>query len=241
MLHTHEVTGSSPVVSTKTKPPSKRWWFLFWWLRDSNPFQWERCDYNLCGGMASRNVAAMIHRHPALGAGIVVHLNLLRTMKKRMSFRPQRSGVEESTTLEKNQHKIKSATWEDSSTRFRSLGMTYRGVVPFCPHGLYSERCMVVLRAANQNLLIAGGNHTLIPSMDHRRYIAWYRSTAQVVFGTWRAANSRPYRRSTFAPIVPTMRNVLPPIILPQRKIPTGRFRNRFRGGVVYLARMPRV
>ena len=141
----------------------------------------------------------------------------------------------------KNQHKIKSATWEDSSTRFRSLGMTYRGVVPFCPHGLYSERCMVVLRAANQNLLIAGGNHTLIPSMDHRRYIAWYRSTAQVVFGTWRAANSRPYRRSTFAPIVPTMRNVLPPIILPQRKIPTGRFRNRFRGGVVYLARMPRV
>ena len=101
MLHTHEVTGSSPVVSTKTKPPSKRWWFLFWWLRDSNPFQWERCDYNLCGGMASRNVAAMIHRHPALGAGIVVHLNLLRTMKKRMSFRPQRSGVEESTTLEK--------------------------------------------------------------------------------------------------------------------------------------------
>ena len=30
---------------------------------------------------------------------------------------------------------------------------------------------MVVLRAANQNLLIAGGNHTLIPSMNHRRYI----------------------------------------------------------------------
>ena len=26
-----------------------------------------------------------------------------------------------------------------------------------------------------------------------RRYIAWYRSTAQVVIATWRAAGSRPY------------------------------------------------
>ena len=32
------------------------------------------------------------------------------------------------------------ATWEDSSTRIRSLGMTYRGVVSFCPHGLYLQR-----------------------------------------------------------------------------------------------------
>ena len=40
------------------------------------------------------------------------------------------------------------------------------------PHGLYMQRSMVVLRAANQNLLIAGGNHTLIPSMNHRRHIA---------------------------------------------------------------------
>ncbi len=31
-------------------------------------------------------------------------------------------------------------------------------------------RPMVVLRAANQNLLIAGGNHTIIPSADCRRY-----------------------------------------------------------------------
>ena len=40
------------------------------------------------------------------------------------------------------------------------------------PHGLYTERCLVVLRTANQNLLIAGGNYTLIPPMNHRRYIA---------------------------------------------------------------------
>ena len=58
------------------------------------------------------------------------------------------------------------------------------GGAPFCPHGLYSLRSMVVLRAANQNLLIAGDNHTLIPSMNHRRYIAWYHSTAQVLFAT---------------------------------------------------------
>ena len=34
----------------------------------------------------------------------------------------------------------------------------------FHPHGLYSLRCLVVLRAANQNLLIASGNHTMISS-----------------------------------------------------------------------------
>ena len=61
------------------------------------------------------------------------------------------------------------------------------------PYGVYSERGMVVLRAANQNLLIAGGNHTLIPSMNHRRYIAWFHSTTQVEFATWRAADCRPY------------------------------------------------
>ena len=31
----------------------------------------------------------------------------------------------------KNRHKVKLATWEDSSTRIRFLGMTWRGVVPF--------------------------------------------------------------------------------------------------------------
>ena len=45
------------------------------------------------------------------------------------------------------------------------------GVVLFCPHGLYSLRSMVVLRAANQNQMIAGGNHTLISSLGQRRYI----------------------------------------------------------------------
>ena len=71
------------------------------------------------------------------------------------------------------------------------------GVVPFCPHGLYSGRFMVVLRAANQNLLIAGGNHTLIPSMNHRRYIAWFHSTPQVIYAAWRAAILNPSRRDT--------------------------------------------
>ena len=34
-----------------------------------------------------------------------------------------------------NQHKIKPATWEDSSTRIRSLGMTCRGAIPFIRTG----------------------------------------------------------------------------------------------------------
>ena len=52
---------------------------------------------------------------------------------------------------------------------------------------------MVVLRAANQNQMIAGGNHTLISSLGQRRYIVpcigWYHSTLQVVIATWRAAD----------------------------------------------------
>ena len=50
------------------------------------------------------------------------------------------------------------------------------------PHRLYSKCGLVVLRAANQNLLIAGGNHTMIPPMNHRRYIAWFHSSARVIF-----------------------------------------------------------
>ena len=55
-------------------------------------------------------------------------------------------------------------------------------------------------------------------AMNHRRYIAWYRSTTQVVFGTWRAANSRPYMCNTSAPVVPTVRDVVPrppPTVVP--------------------------
>ena len=40
----------------------------------------------------------------------------------------------------------------------------------FHPHGLYSSRCL---------------------AMNHRRYIAWYHSPAQVIFGTWRVADCR--------------------------------------------------
>ena len=47
------------------------------------------------------------------------------------------------------------------------------------PHGLYMQRSL---------------------AMNHRRYIAWYHSSTQVIFETWRAANSRPYRRDTGQP-----------------------------------------
>ena len=42
------------------------------------------------------------------------------------------------------------------------------------------------------------------------RAFAWYHSTAQVVFATWRAASSRPYMRNTFAPAVPTTFHAAP-------------------------------
>ena len=47
------------------------------------------------------------------------------------------------------------------------------------PHGLYMQRCL---------------------AMNHRRYIAWFHSTTQVIFETWRAASSRPYWRNSIYP-----------------------------------------
>ena len=49
-----------------------------------------------------------------------------------------------------NQHKVKLAAWEDSSTRFRSLGMTCRGMVPFnhtgCIRNVAGGRLPIELR-----------------------------------------------------------------------------------------------
>ena len=132
-----------------------------------------------------------------LPRGSVKHCGNNRRIRRNvvpMSFRPQRQrsgGIFPSSI--NNLRKVKLATWEDPSTSFHFGRDDMSGGGAIQPHGLYSLRCMVVLRAANQNLLIAGGNHTLIPSMNHRRYIAYFHSTAQVVSGTWRAAGCRPY------------------------------------------------
>ena len=92
-----------------------------------------------------------------------------------MSFRPERSGVEESTTLEDGPTQDKACYL----SRFLDSHSFARNDMSICdsiqPHGLYSGRCM---------------------AMNHRRYIAWYRSTAQVIIATWRAADCRPYRPS---------------------------------------------
>ena len=66
------------------------------------------------------------------------------------------------------------------------------------PHGLYSKRSGRQIAAPTVSLV--GGSsqpHRLylrrFMAMNHRRYIAWYHSTAQVIFGTWRAEDCRPY------------------------------------------------
>ena len=56
-----------------------------------------------------------------------------------------------------------------------AVGMTYWRVIPFCSHRLYSKR---------------GGRQGCRP-YDYAG--GQYRSTTQVVFGTWRAAGCRPY------------------------------------------------
>ena len=59
---------------------------------------------------------------------------------------------------------------EPASPKGSSCTVLLGGIIQ--PHMLYSKRCL---------------------AMNHRRYIAWYHSTKQVIFETWRAANSRPY------------------------------------------------
>ena len=87
--------------------------------------------------------------------------------------------MEESTTLEDGPTQGKtcySGRFLDSHSFARN---DTSGGGSIRPHRLYSERGM---------------------AMNHRRYIAWYHSTTQVVFEAWRAANCRPYLRNTIQP-----------------------------------------
>ena len=95
------------------------------------------------------------------------------------TYHSGKSGVEKSTTLEQKSQQDKICNSGRFLGSLRSLGMTCRWVVPFCLHGLYSERGM---------------------AMNHRRYIAWFHSTARVIFETlpaprrgWMALGQRRY------------------------------------------------
>ena len=62
---------------------------------------------------------------------------------------------------------------------------------PASPEGSF---CTVLLGGIIQPY----GLYTLrFMAMNHRRYIAWYHSTIQVIYGAWRAASSRPYLRNS--------------------------------------------
>ena len=61
------------------------------------------------------------------------------------------------------------ATWEDPSAPFHFGRDDISVGILFFLHRLYLRRCM---------------------AMNHRRYIAWFHSTIQVVFETWRAAST---------------------------------------------------
>ena len=79
-----------------------------------------------------------------------------------------------------NHHKIKIATWEDSST---PLGMTCRGGGTIQSNGLYLPRCQP----------LAGAGWRWVNAATFVPYIGFYHSTPQVIFATWRAADCRPY------------------------------------------------
>ena len=120
------------------------------------------------------------------------------------------SGVEESTTLgnEPTQDKTGNSGRFLDSHSFARNDMSVGGSVQL--HGIYLQRGM---------------------AMNHRRYIAWFHSTTQVIYGTSRAANnSRPYMRNTSAPAVPTMQNAARPSQSPAvTALPKGEPRSPFR------------
>ena len=82
-----------------------------------------------------------------------------------------------------NHHKIKLATWEDSSTPFHSArnDMSEGGSVH--PHRLYSGRCQPLAGAGWRQIAAATVG---IP------YLGSYHSPPQVIHPTWRAADCRP-------------------------------------------------
>ena len=71
-------------------------------------------------------VAAAICRHPAQRAGVVVRLYPQQPNQKRLSFRPWASAEWRNPPRgRKYQRKVKSATWEDSSTPFHCAMVQY--------------------------------------------------------------------------------------------------------------------
>ena len=115
--------------------------------------------------MEPRNVAAMIHRHAAFRIQPVwtKESTYQRNRRERPMCRsaPERtelfpiipenvphfchsdrsvSGVEESTTLEEGLTQDKICNLGRFLDSLHSLGMTCRGVVLFCLHGLYPQR-----------------------------------------------------------------------------------------------------
>ena len=89
------------------------------------------------------------------------------------------------------------ATWEDPSTPFHfgrddiSVGDAIQ------PHRLYSGRGRRQI-AAPTDTPVGGTIHLhglyslRCMAMNHRRYIAWFHSSGQVIFATWRAARLPP-------------------------------------------------
>ena len=129
-------------------------------------------------------VAAAICRQPARRAGIVVRLYLYQSNQKRLSFRAECNGVEESSRV------ASFILWLFLIPRGGFLHSADATVGMTCRGGWYrsTKRVIFVTIPAPRRGWMA---------MNHRRYIVpcigLYHSPTQVVIGTWRAAGSRPY------------------------------------------------
>ena len=83
----------------------------------------------------------------------------------------------------KYQRKVKSATWEDSSTPFHYARNDISGGDSIQPHRLYSQRSQP----------LAGAGWRWVNAATFVPYIGLYHSPTQVIIATWRAAGCRPY------------------------------------------------
>ena len=122
--------------------------------------------------MESRNVAAMIHRHATF------RIQPVRTKRNHPSTcHPDR---------------VKRAEGSTQVASFPLWWFLYqRGGF------LHSANATVGMTDVFA-LVVTNSNVQRIWRQICRRYIAWYHSTAQVIFATWRAADCRPY--DTFVP-----------------------------------------
>ena len=135
----------------------------------------KRCEYNLCGWMV-----------PSTDVNVAKTTRADKTEPTSRAVIPTEmkwsGGIYSSCRLYLTQIII--ATWEDSSTPLTLRSEWHIG-------GWVRVTTQVIIVTfhggaprSESKFIDSRGNHTLIPSMNHRRYIGWFHLSARVIFAT---------------------------------------------------------